>query len=124
MFHPIHRLFSRLRNHSMVGLTIPLSDYVFCLFVVVVVFFWWGGGRCLFRLISLIAFPDVNKHKRVAEMTPLHLCYQKDNNVIMFTYLEFSPGRTISQTDRESLVHNNQLQRPFSQSRSSFHSHC
>ena len=113
----------------MVGLTIPLSDYVFCLFVVVVVvvFFFGGGGgggRCLFRLISLIAFPDVNKHKRVAEMTPLHLCYQKDNNVIMFTYLEFSPGRTISQTDRESLVHNNQLQRPFSQSRSSFHSHC
>ena len=32
-FHPSHRLFSRLKNHSTVSLTIPLGDYVFLLLI-------------------------------------------------------------------------------------------
>ena len=50
-FHPSHRLFSRLINHSTVSLTIPLGDSVF-----------FGD---YFQYYSL-SFPDVNKTRKSA----------------------------------------------------------
>ena len=51
-FHPSHQLFSRLKNHNTFSLTIPLGDYV-----------------RLMRISRnfIIASPDVNKIKGVAE---------------------------------------------------------
>ena len=56
-FHPSHRLFSRPINHPKV-----YANYSSWLLGI-----YW----CLFRAISLIASPVVNKNKGVAETAPL-----------------------------------------------------
>ena len=55
-------MFSLLRNHSRVSLTIPISDEVFVVVVVVVVAYFEQFG---------LPSPDVNKNKGVAERATL-----------------------------------------------------
>ena len=62
-FHPSHRLFSRLRNHSTVSLTIPLGDLsIYFLFIFIF---------CAYFEQFSLSSPDVNKNKGVAETVSL-----------------------------------------------------